>query len=120
MVLSKVISLLELYLCSSLFDSLLQVLSLFLGETLLDGSRCTVNEILSLFQTKTTSFLHGLNNLELSSTNLSEDYVERRLLLSSSGSAGSSRTSSNSNSCSGGLDTILVLQDCFQLLNFFN
>ena len=60
--------LLQLNLGTSGLDGLLQVLSLFLAQTLLNGSRSTVYEILSLFQTKTTSLLNGLYNLQLSST----------------------------------------------------
>ena len=109
--------LLELYLSTRLLDSLLQVLSLFLRETFLDLSRSAVYEILSFLQAKTASFLNCLYNLELCSTYLSEDNVKRRLLLSCS-STTSCRTSSYSYSCSSRLDTILVLQDCCQLIYF--
>ena len=109
----------QLNLCTGLFDGLLQVLSLVLRKTFLDGCRCTVNEILSLFQTETTSLLDCLYNLELSSTYLSEDNIERCLLLSCSSIATSCRTSSYSNSCSSRLNTILFLQDICQLVYFF-
>ncbi len=59
----------ELNLGTSSLDSLLQVLSLVLRQTFLDGSGSTIYEILSLFQTKTASLFHSLYNLELSSTN---------------------------------------------------
>ena len=109
--------LLELYLSASFLDSLLQVLSLFLRETFLDLSRSSVYEVLSFLQAETTSFLNCLYNLELSATYLSENNVERSLLLCLSCTT-SSRTSSNSNSCSCGLNTVLVLQDCCQLIYF--
>ena len=96
---------------TSLFDSLLQVLSLVLRQTFLQGRRSTVYEILSFLQAKTASFLNSLNNLQLSTTDFLQNNVERRLLLSSGSLATGSGTSSNSNSCSGGLDSILVLQD---------
>ena len=107
-----VLKLFQLNYGTSLFDSLLQVLSLCLCHTLLDSSRSTINEILSFLQTKTTSLLNSLNNLELVSAYLFQNNVERRLLLSSLSGTCSSRTSSNCNSCSGGLNSILVLQDC--------
>ena len=68
--------LLQLNLGASGLDSLLQVLSLFLAQTLLNGSGSTVNEILSFLQTKTTSLLNGLNDLELSGTCRLQNYVE--------------------------------------------
>ena len=105
---------------TSLFDSLLQVLSLVLRQAFLQSRRSTINQVLSFLQTQTASLLNGLNDLQLSSTSLLQNNVERRLLLSSSGSTTSCGTSSNSNSCSGGLNSILVLQDSCQLLNFFN
>ena len=111
--------LLQLNYGTSLFDSLLQVLSLVLRQTFLQSRRSTVYEILSFLQTQTASFLNGLYNLQLSSTSLLQHYVERRLLLSSGSFATCSGTSSNSNSCSGGLNSILVLQDSCQLLYFF-
>ena len=109
--------LLELYLSTSFLDSLLQVLSLVLRETFLDCSRSAVYEILSFLQAKTASFLNCLYNLELSATNLSEDNVERCLLLSCC-STTCCRTSSYSYSCSSGLDAVLVLEDCCQLIYF--
>ena len=68
--------LLQLYLSTSLFDSLLQVLSLVLRETFLQCRRSAIYEILSLFQTKTASLLNSLYNLELSATNFSENYIK--------------------------------------------
>ena len=79
-----------------------------------------VYEILSFFQAKTASLSYSLHNLELCSTNLGEDHIERRFLLCCLSCAASSRTSSYSNSCSSRLNTILVLQDCCQLINFLN
>jgi len=107
-----VFELLQLNYGTSLFDSLLQVLSLCLCHTLLDSSRSTINEILCFLQTKTTSLLNGLNDLEFVCAYFLQNYVERSLLLSSLSGTCSSRTSSNSNGCSGGLNSILVLQDC--------
>ena len=112
--------LLELNYGASSLDSLLQVLGLVLRHAFLQCRRSTVYEILSLLQTKTTSLLNGLYNLQLSCTGLFQNYVERSLLFCLGSSATSSRTSSNSNSCSSGLNSILVLQDCCQLVYFLN
>ena len=57
-------------------DGLLQVLSLVLRQTLLDGRGSTVYEILSLLQAKTTSLLNGLHDLQLSCTCVLQDNVE--------------------------------------------
>ena len=113
-----VLKLLQLNYGTSSLDGLLQVLSLFLRQAFLHSSGSTVNQVLSFLQSKTASLLNGLNDLELSSTCRLQDNVERRLLLSSS-STTSSRTSSYSNGCSSRLNSILVLQDCCQLVYFF-
>ena len=104
--------LLQLNYGTSSLDSLLQVLSLFLAQTFLNGSGSTVYEILSFLQTKAASFLNSLNYLQLVCTSLLQNYIERRLLLSCLSSTGCSRTSSYSNGCSSGLNSVLVLQDC--------
>ena len=59
--------LLELVNSANSLKSLLESLSLSLGKTLLNGAGSAINEFLSLLQTKTTSLLNGLNDLELSS-----------------------------------------------------
>ena len=111
--------LLELYLGTSLFDSLLEILSFCLWHSLLYGCRSTVNEILCVLQTETASLLDSLYYSELVSTYLSEDYVERVLLGSCLWSCACARSSSNSNSCSSWLNTILVLQDLCEFIYFF-
>lgn len=103
--------LLELNLSAGLFDSLLKVLSLVLRQAFLNGSRSALNESLSVLQTETASLLNSLHDLQLGCANIGENHVERGLLLSSGGCTTSSGTSSNCNSCSGGLNAILVLQD---------
>ena len=112
--------LLELNLSAGSFDGLLKVLSLVLGQAFLDGGGSALNECLGILQTETSSLLHSLHNLELGSANVGQNHVERGLLLSSSGCATSCGTCSNSNSCGGGLDAILVLQDLCQLIYFLN
>ena len=96
----------ELNLSTGFFDSLLKVLSLVLRKTFLQSRRSTVNQFLSLFQTKTTSLLNGLYNLQFSATNFSENYIERCLLLSGCSST-CTRTSSNCNSSSSRRNSIL-------------
>ncbi len=107
----------DFYLSTGVLEGLLQCFSFFLANAFLQFAGSAVNEVLSFLQAKTAGFLHSLNNLQFSSTSALEHYVERRLLLSGS-SGGCSRTGSNCNSCSGGFNTILVLQDRCQFVNF--
>jgi len=116
---NDVTELLQLNNSTCSLDGLLQVLSLVLRQTLLDSRRSTVYEILSFLQTQTASLLNGLNDLQLSCTSVLQNNVERRLLLSGGLATSSSRTSSYSNGCSSRLNSILVLQDCCQLVYFF-
>ena len=102
---------------TSLFESLLQGFSLFLGNAFLQLAGGTVNEILSFLQTEATSFLNGLNDLKLSSTSALQNDVKSRLLLSSSCTTGS-RTCGYSNSGCSGFDAILILKDRCQLVYF--
>jgi len=102
---------------TSLFESLLQGFSLFLGNAFLQLAGGTVNEILSFLQTEATSFLNGLNDLQLSSTSALQNDVKSRLLLSSSCTTGS-RTCGYSNSGCSGFDAILILKDRCQLIYF--
>ena len=64
-------------------------------------------------------FFHSLYNLKLSATCALKNYIERGLLFSSSGTA-SCRTGSNSDSCSSGFDSVFILKDSCQLVNFFH
>ena len=102
---------------TSLFESLLQGFSLFLSNAFLQLAGGTVNEILSFLQTEATSFLNGLNDLQLSSTSALQNDVKSRLLLSSSCTTGS-RTCGYSNSGCSGFDAILILKDRCQLVYF--
>ena len=102
---------------TSLFESLLQGFSLFLGNAFLQLAGGTVNEILSFLQTEATSFLNGLNDLQLSSTSALQNDVKSRLLLSSCCTTGS-RTCGYSNSGCSGFDAILILKDRCQLVYF--
>ncbi len=102
--------LLELNFCTCLLELALDLLGLLLGNTLLDGLRSTVNECLGITQRQAGDILNGLDNLELSLTGVLQDNVERRLLSCSSLACASSG-SSNSNSCSSGLNSVLLLED---------
>ena len=112
--------LLQLNLGTSGLDGLLKVLSLVLRQAFLNRCGSTVNEVLSFLQAKATSFLNGLHDLELSSTCRLQHDVERGLLLSGLSSTASGGASSYCNSCSSRLNSILILQDCCQLVNFLH
>ncbi len=111
--------LLELDNSANSLKGLLESLSLSLRKLLLNGARSAINEFLGLLKTKTTSLLNSLNDLELLSTCLLEDNVEVGLLLNSS-SFTCARSSSNSNSCSSRLNTILFLQNLCEFVYFLN
>ena len=68
--------LLELDNGTSILKSLLESLSLCLGELLLNGAGSAINELLSLLQTKTASLLNSLNDLELRCTCALENYIK--------------------------------------------
>ena len=60
--------LLQLYLSAYLFESFLQSFSGCFVNTLFYGRRSSINDVFSLFQTKTGLLFNGFNNLELVST----------------------------------------------------
>ena len=72
--------LLELNFSTCFLELAFDLLSLLLGNTLLNGLGSTVNKCLSIAQRKTCDVLHYLDNLELGLTCSLQDNVERRLL----------------------------------------
>ncbi len=78
-----VLKLLNLNGCTDLFKSLLESLSVFLGNAFLNGLRCTVNEVLCLLKSKSASVLNNLDNVELLVASSSKDNVKLGLLLCS-------------------------------------
>lgn len=87
--------LLELNFSTCFLELAFDLLSLLLGNTLLNGLGSTVNKCLSIAQRKTCDVLHYLDNLELGLTCSLQDNVERRLL------GGSSLACACSGSCNG-------------------
>ena len=108
--------LLDFYLSTSSLKSCLDSFSCSLIYAFLNIARCTVYEVLSLFQTKTKSFLSSLYNAKLSSTCALQNNIERCLLFNSSTTF--SGACSNSNSCSSWFDSILILEDSLKFTNF--
>ena len=111
------VELLDFYLTTGFFDSLLEGLGVVLRNAFLYSLRSSIYEFLSFLQAKTASFLNSLYNLKLSSTGALQYYIERSLFFYCFGSTGSS-TTCNSNSCSSRLDTIIFLQYCNQIIYF--
>ncbi len=111
--------LLNLNFSTCLLELSLNLLGLLLGDTLLNGLGSTVNECLCIAQRQAGDILNGLDNLELSLTGVLQDNVERRLLGCSSLACASSG-SSNSNSCSSGLNSVLLLEDSSQFAYLLN
>ena len=76
--------LLELNFCTCLLELAFDLLSLFLGDTLLNSLGSTVNESLSVAQRKTSEVLNDLDNLKFCLTGGLQNHVESRLLGGSS------------------------------------
>ena len=112
--------LLQFYLSTYLFESFLQSLCSCFVNAFLNVSRSSVYDVLSLFQAKTGLLLNGLNNLELVSTCALQNNVERGLLLCCLSSCTTCSRSSNCNSCSSRLNTILLFQDGCEFIYFLN
>ena len=73
--------LLNLNNCSSFLESLLNGLSLFLGNAGLNFLRSTLNEVLSVLKSETCDLTNSLDNVELLSAEFLKNYVELSLLL---------------------------------------
>ena len=112
--------LLEFNLSADLFKSFLESLSSSLVKTFLNGSRSSVNDVLSFLQSESGLLFNGLNDLEFLSASSFEDYVERSLLLSGSSLTTGNGAGSNCNCSSSGFNTILVLEDLSEFINFLN
>src|ERR671931_1043859 len=86
------LTLLELYGGASFLELALDRVGLFLGDAFLDRVGRAVDEVLCFLQAEARDRADDLDHLDLLSTGLVEDDVERRLLLRSCGAvAGSSR-----------------------------
>ena len=110
--------LLNLDLCSGFLEGSLELLSLSLGDFLLNSLGSTVNKILGFLKSETESFLDDLDHLKLGLTGAGKDNVELSLLCRSCfcGCCGACYCY-----CSGcGLDTIFFLEDLSKFLNVFD
>ena len=111
--------LLELNFSTCFLELAFDLLSLLLGNTLLNGLGSTVNKCLSIAQRKTCDVLHYLDNLELGLTCSLQDNVERRLLGGSSLACACSG-GCNGNSGSSRLNAILLLEDLCEFVYLGN
>ena len=89
------VKLLNLNLSASLFQLLLDVVSLSLGDLLLDSLGSAINDSLSLLQAQTGDLLNDLDDLHLGSASLSQDDVELGLLFLSGSSSATSACRGN-------------------------
>ena len=110
----------KFYFSTTLFESLLEGLSGSFVDTFFNLGRSTVNEVFSLFQTETGLLFNELNDSQFSGTCALEYYVERGLLLGGLSSSTTGGGSCNSYSSSCGFDTIFILQDLCEFVNFLN
>ena len=108
--------LLKFNLSTSLFEFSLEGLSVSLGDFLLDSGGSLVDDLLSLFETETGVLLDGLDDLELSGASALEDDVELSLLCG--GSSSTCSGSGYSDSCSGGLNAVLLFEDVSEFVDF--
>ena len=75
------VKLLNLNLCACSLESLLNRLSLILGNAFLNGLRSTLNHLLSFLKSETGDLTNCLDNVELLSAEGLENNVELSLLL---------------------------------------
>ncbi len=108
----------KLYFCAYFLELSCHSFSFCLGEAFLNGVGSAVNEFLSFLETETGELLNELNHFEFLSTSGFEDYIERSLFLNSCTCSGG--TCCNSYSSSGGFDTVFVLEDLSEFVNFLN
>ena len=110
--------LLNLDLCAGFLEGSLKLLSLGLGDLLLNSLGSTVHKILCFLKSETKGFLDDLDHLELGLTCAGEDHVELSLLCGSSVCGCGGACYCNSGCC--GLDTIFFLEDLSKFLNVFD
>src|SRR5690606_42013772 len=86
--------LLDLDLCTSCFELLLDVLCLFLANAFLHVLRGALDEFLGFLEAESRDLAHDLDRVALVRAGVRQDHVELRLLLGSgrSGAAGSTRS----------------------------
>ena len=111
--------LLQLNRCASLFKLLLELLSLSLGDVLLDRLRCAVNQLLRFLQSKTRCLTDSLDDVDFLVASSCENNRELRLLLISAARRSSTADSGDSNRCSCA-DTELLLHSLDELGEFEN
>src|SRR5580692_10330825 len=99
-------SLLDLDLGPSLFQSRLDLFSLFLGHAFLDGLRRSFDQVLRFLQAERGDGAHFLDHFDLLVADRCEDNAKLRLLLDGSGGCASSRSSGDRH-CGGGRDAHL-------------
>src|SRR5690606_16554126 len=97
---------------------LLDLLSLLLGDGLLNRLRCALDQLLGFLQAQASDATHGLNHANLIVAKRLQDNVELGLL-SSSGSTGTiatARSCSDNNTATRRLDSVDFLQVIRQCL----
>ena len=110
----------KFYFSTTIFENFLQSLSGSFVNAFLDLGRSTINEVLSFLKSETGLLLNELHDSELSGTCALEYYVERGLLFSSLSSSTTGCGSGNCYSSSCGFNTIFILKDLCEFVNFLN
>src|SRR5699024_9977934 len=105
---------------ADLGELLLDVLGGFLGDSLLDGLRAVVHQILGFLQAQAGAhFADDLDDLDLLGADILEDDVELGLLLFGSGSSGGGGGGSHGDGSSGG-NAELLLKFLYQVSKLQN
>ena len=105
-------NLLNLDLCTSLFEGFLQCFGFVLANAFLNGLGSTVNKFLGLFQTEACEILDSLYDGQFLGgvRNTLQDNVKGGLLLNGCGGT-SGGTGGYCDGCCCGFDTVLLFQD---------
>ena len=112
--------LLDLNLGSSFLELGLEGFGLVLGDALLEGGGCAVNDALGLLQALTGQLFHELHDRELGATGSLENDVKLRLLFATAAFAAASGGASDNSSSSCGLDAVLIFEDICEFADLFD
>ena len=110
----------KFYFSTTLFESFLEGLSGSFVNTFLNFRRSAIYEVFSLFEAETGLLFNELHDSEFSGTSALEYYVERGFLFGGLSSSTTGCGSGNCYSSSCGFDTIFLLEDLCEFVNFLN
>src|SRR5690606_23718353 len=101
--------LLDLDLCARVFQLLLELGSLFLGNGFLEGLGCTLDHVLGFLEAQASDLTHDLDHVDLLSASIGEDHIELGLLFGGLGGRTGDCGTSHCNGCSAHAPLLLEL-----------